>query len=176
MGGDRWKSSARVIAVILTSAIIAGGCEDAAEPDLDVIPECGFGGSPRPEVELWDILYRADTEVIGEAPTEIQTTVTATNTLDTEITVVWPTACEVQLRAYIRPLSWGKRVWWQIRDCVYEHVVSYAPHETKEFHETVTASEILGDSLPEGCYWFGAIIQPNLAWIELEAGKATLRR
>jgi hypothetical protein len=67
-------------------------------------------------------------------------------------------------------------VWRQKSDCVYENVVSYAPHETKEFQATVTASEILGDSLPEGCYWFGAIIQPNEAWIELEAGKATLRR
>lgn len=174
-----------LVALIVLAApftLIASGCD---EDTVVEVPDEECGWSSNRELHAWGLTFRAQTEVIGEAPTTIQTIVAATNGWDTEVTL-WKrhVGCDVMLRVYRdrhrNQLVWSHWDYWDVvrtRCPAIADSVTLPPGETRQFGETtLTASQILGDSLLPGCYYFEAETKADDMAFDLGAGSAVLSR
>lgn len=125
------------------------------------------------------VAYSAETERRPEGPPAVRTTARASNATAARVDVTFPDGCVVLIRAYRAPERGAPPAWDQARAVACPEVlmeVPLAPGQTREFHSTATAREILGDSLPDGRYYFTALIRPGGQPIEVSAGSAELRR
>lgn len=178
MGGD-WRKSVTV--TVFICAMIAAGCDE--DTVMDVPDEQCEIASDR-ELHAWGLTFRAETEVIGEAPTTIQTIVTASNTLGEQVTFrKWLGGCAVIVRAYL-DRDRLKLVWHEGRAhpperdvaCADYEFLTVPPGESRQFGDTLAAFQILGDSLLPGCYYFDALVEADDILLELGAGSAVLSR
>jgi hypothetical protein len=117
--------------------------------------------------------HTVETRVEDVAPRHLVTRVTATNTGSRRVEVQFGD-CALRLRAYRTPARTGRPVWRsELRRPPYDRdedgfgyaCLAYlagavvAPGETiapNEFTARIPFPEILGDSLPDGRYWFAA--------------------
>lgn len=124
-----------------------------------------------------DITYRAETVVMESFPVQLRTSVHITNGTNAAVTLTFPDGCLVLLRAYHDEAR---------TDLAYDmskHVgctlavvpVNIAPGETRSLStSTVSAREILGSTLPNGTYYFSAVLRPNGKTLSIPAGSADL--
>lgn len=168
---------------LLFCAIVASDC--AGREELLEAPDEQCGWSSNLERTAWGVTFRAETDIVTEAPTTIKTIVTATNTWDSEVTLHKPNAaCDIMLRVYLDrhrdKLVWSEADYGIVTNSVCLAIgeqVTLPPGESRRFGETtLTASQILGDSLLPGCYYFEADIAADDVGLTLGAGSAVLSR
>ena len=123
------------------------------------------------------ISYRAETAIMESFPVQLRTSVHITNGTNAGITLTFPDGCLVQLRAYHDQAR---------TDLAYDmarHVgctmalvpVNIAPGETRTLSTpTISAREILGNTSPNGTYYFSAVLRPNGKLLSIPAGSAEL--
>jgi hypothetical protein len=129
--------------------------------------------------------YRASTRLVG---TTLHTTTSITNTTSRPVYLEYGD-CALSVRAYRTPDRTGEPAWrsefrasWaggsQYVCLSYGATATVAPGATfqpREFQLTVPLIEILGDSLPDGRYYFSASLRLNFARTpEFPAGGANL--
>jgi hypothetical protein len=154
-------------------------------PDPIVLP----AGSSEITFGTDQLAYHAETRLEGVAPTELRTEVTVTNTGRKRVRLEYG-ACSMWLRAYRSPDRTGTPAWDAARRpnpdpvtgvywaCpMYLRVKELArgeSHTPSEFQESIPVPKILGDSLPDGDYYFVARVQVNGVTSDVPAGQATL--
>ena len=125
-----------------------------------------------------DVTYIADTRVMESFPVQLRSYVVVENRTSEEVSITMPDGCEVFLRAYRTADRSGEPAWDESRVAVCTlalQQITLAAGETIEFTgSTISASQILGDSLPAGRYYFSALVRPDGQAVELEAGEAEL--
>ena len=137
--------------------------------------EVSSSGLDLPEQLIDGITYRVTGFVIAESfPVQIGITVELENESTTPQSVTFPDGCVVLMRAYE---SGTEPVWdmGQTVACTLALVeIDLAPGQSEEFITgLVSASSILGDSLPNAEYRITAYLRPGPI-VELEAGMADL--
>ncbi len=124
------------------------------------------------------ISYSARTVLLESYPVQIRTWVDVRNDASTPQTVEFPDGCVVVIRAYRDAARTGAPAWDQFRrvGCRMAIVpVTVQPGETEQIGApTVSARDVLGDSVPDGRYWLSAVIRPGGERLELPAGQADL--
>ncbi|MGH7457626.1 MAG: hypothetical protein ACREKN_00895 [Longimicrobiaceae bacterium] len=125
------------------------------------------------------IEYRADTRVAESYPVQLHTTVTVTNRTEASWESEWPGGCPLTLLAYRSPSRTGEPAWDQSEDraCILSlQLVTLEPGEQERFATRATATEILGDSLPDGPYYLAVLAHAGQEGVKLAAGEADLER
>lgn len=160
--------------LLLAAALACGGATSTTTaPPGD--PGALTGAVVRNGIE-----YAGDVRVMESFPVQLGATVTVTNRATEERTVTFSDGCLALLRAY-RP-DGGAAVWDQAGElgCTQALVpITLAPGESRELQApTVSAYEILGDTLPDGEYRIVAYVRvvddSGVDTIEIDAGTATL--
>ena len=159
-----WRTSMPAAVI----ALIAIGCASGSDPQE---PDAAAGGVVRAGVA-----YAADTAIMESFPVQLAVTVTAVNAGTRTAAVTFPDGCLVLLRVY-RDAARTQLVWDQ-----GEHVgctmalVEWRlpPGGSRTARTGASAGDILGTTLPDGHYWFGAVIRPDGQEIALPAGDADL--
>jgi hypothetical protein len=144
-----------------------------------VLAGCGSGDPARPDegaavVTDDGVRYTAATAVMESFPVQLRTTVSLENGGAERVDVTLRDGCVVLLAAS-RPGS-DASAWQEARGCTMALVeVSLAPGEVREFSSaTVSAREILGDSLPDGPYDLVAVLRPLAGTVRVPAGRVML--
>ncbi|MBA2244306.1 MAG: hypothetical protein H0W11_05085 [Gemmatimonadetes bacterium] len=126
--------------------------------------------------------YRAETQVTGTAPRQLRTEVTVTNTSSQRVRLEYG-HCALSIRAYRTPERSGRPAWDERllgRPCpAYLAGSTLRPGESvspSQFRSSIPVREILGDSLPEGGYYFSASLALNWQMATMPAGEGELRR
>lgn len=148
------------------------GCGDAVAPPTQAPPR---------EVVIDGVAFTAQTRAPSSSH-EVETTVLARNTMPvpTEI-LIQGGGRRVRLRAFMEATRRGTPTWDQDRfspnctDLGFRIVLAVA--ETREFSNALPTSAILGDSLPEGRYFFTARITARAnEEFEMSSGDALIIR
>ncbi|HEX7049009.1 MAG TPA: BsuPI-related putative proteinase inhibitor [Longimicrobiales bacterium] len=135
--------------------------------------------SPQRALSVDGISYSAETRVQETFPVTLRTEATLTNTTNERRTVNLPGGCPVTLRAYRDANRSAPPAWDQAKDLICTMqlaIVELDPGESRRFSTSVSAAEILGDSLPPGDYHLTAVLRPDNRVVEVPAGSATLDR
>jgi hypothetical protein len=152
----------------LCCVILAGACampRDAADSD-----------DPAAVRIMNGIEFRAETLVMESYPVQLRTIARVTNRGDAPARVTFPDGCVVLMRAYSPA---GAAPVWDEADtvgCTLAIIeVTLLRRESREFSsQTVSARQILGDSLPDGRYEIRAYLRPDGTPIELTTGNVDL--
>lgn len=126
------------------------------------------------------VAYRVETAVLESFPVQLRPAITVRNEGDAERTVRFPDGCIALLRVYRDASRTGNPVWDQARTvgcaaAIQEFTV--APGDSTIIRRsTISAAEILGDSLPPGRYYFTVVLRPDWQTLELAAGEADLAK
>ena len=166
-----------VLALLLVIACAGALAEPTPLPVGDAEPSIGVEG----------LTYRVETSVVDIAPSKLQVIVTVTNTSDKVVRIEYG-ACSVWLLAYNTPDRSGVPAWdeqqrpnpdpktgayWACP--AYLAIAELEPGESftpEEFHREVPIPDIMGDSLPDGRYYFSARVELNDTATDLVAGDA----
>lgn len=142
------------------------------------------GGAARsnlPATDVDGLSYRAIAQVLGQSPRRLESVVTVTNAADHSMRLEYgDPARSSRLRAYRSPSRSGDPAWDSFRwrgfgDAMARETV-LAPGGTHRWALTVPLHEFLGDSLPDGHYYFTAAAFFNGSTTgELDAGSALIR-
>jgi hypothetical protein len=122
-----------------------------------------------------DVVFSARTALLGSYPVRLRTTVTAVNRGAGAAGLRFPDGCVVLVRAHSRD---GRMLWDQgdtvaCTEALVE--VTLAPGDSATFETQFTASDVLGDSLPDDVYVLRAYVRPlGRETVVLEAGRANL--
>ncbi len=126
--------------------------------------------------------YHAETQLTDTAPRQLRTEVTVTNTSNRRVRIEYG-HCALSIRAYRTPERSGKPAWDERRlgrPCpLYLAGNTLRPGESispSQFRSSIPVPEILGDSLPEGRYYFSANLELNGQMAAIPAGEGELRR
>ena len=131
---------------------------------------------------LEDVAYSARVRIENG---QLRGSAVVTNRRKTPIRISYG-ACSLHLRAYAGSLRttdpvwrsearepWGGRMAYGCPAMLMEREL--APRENLEFGFRASLIEVLGDSLPDGRYWFSATVQINGEWLpEVEAGSVAI--
>jgi hypothetical protein len=162
----------RTISVVVGLVAVAAACSKA---ERTVEPE-DLSANPDVRVEA-GIQYKAETAILESFPVQLATTVKLTNKGNSRRKVTFPDGCVVLIRAYRNAERTGEPAWDQSRvvACTMALVeVDLAPGESREYQARTDAGLILGDSLPNGRYYFTALLRPDGRALEIPAGDAEL--
>ena len=155
----------RLIPILLVAA-----CTSAEDGPTD--------SPPATSRQVGGVEYSADTRVMESFPVQLGMSVTARNTSGAAVTLEFPDPCVPRLEAYRDSARSGEPAWSQERAigcAAVIHVVEIGAGRTHELGApTVSAYDVLGDSLPDGRYWLSAVLMPNGQRLELPAGAADL--
>lgn len=126
------------------------------------------------------VVYRADTAILESFPVQLRPELTIRNESGSERTIRFPDGCLTLLRVYRDESRSGKPVWDQAYtvgciQAVQEFKIA-AGDSTVIRQGTISAAEILGDSLPSGRYYFTVVLRPDWQTLELAAGEADLAK
>lgn len=157
---------------VLAATALLTACSGAEGP-IDI----GGETVPRNVAVVDSIRYSAETAILESFPVQLRTTVTLTNLAQRTDTLEVPGGCPVTLRAYRVPTRTGTPVWDQSKVLICTLQLRYIVLESGEselLQGGATATDILGDSLPDGRYYLSAVVRANGETIELAAGSATL--
>ena len=162
----------KILLFILAAAIAA--CGPTGDPNE---PAPNSGGS---QTLIQDNMhYRAETLLLESFPVQVATNVEITNPASAPVTVTFPDGCLVMLRVY-RDAERTRLAWDMARGfgCTGALVPVTVPGgESKIISApTVSAATILGDSLPNGRYYFSAMTRPGGVPLLLRAGSADLAK
>lgn len=124
--------------------------------------------------------YRAYTAVLESFPVQLRPEVTVRNEGGDERTIRFPDGCVVLLRVYRDESRTGNPAWDQERTVgcfqAVQEITLAAGDSTVIRRGTISAAEILGDSLPAGRYYFSVVLRPDWQSLELAAGEADLAK
>ena len=165
----------KVYSRILCSMFVAlAACSKESPEPIDP----GAGGGSQTIVQN-NIEYRAETLFMESFPVQVATNVEITNQTGAPATITFPDGCLVLLRVY-RDAERTKLAYDMARDygCTMALVpVTIGAGQSKKISApTSSAASILGDSLPNGTYYFSALIRPNGQRLELRAGSGELAK
>ncbi|MFS8636873.1 MAG: BsuPI-related putative proteinase inhibitor [Gemmatimonadota bacterium] len=126
------------------------------------------------------VVYRADTAIMESFPVQLRPQLTIRNEGESGRTIRFPDGCIMLLRVYREESRSGSPVWDEARtvgctQAVQEFTVA-AGDSTVIRQRTISAAEILGDSLPPGRYYFTVVLRPDWQPLELAAGEAELAK
>ena len=133
--------------------------------------------APSSAHNLGGVEYSAETLVMESFPVQLRTIVTARNATGDDVFLHFGSPCVTHLRVYDNAARSGTPVYDQAREygciaVIFEDTI--APGDTAQYVAPHTdARQILGDSLPDGHYWFTATLHPA-SELELPAGDAEL--
>ena len=161
----------KIFSVALTASMVAcGSSKDPSEPR----PGGDFQTIVQNNVE-----YRAETLIMESFPVQVRANVQITNSSGSAVTITFPDGCLVLLRVY-RDAERTSLAYDMERDfgCTQALVpVTIGAGESKTISApTISAAKILGDSLPNGTYYFTALTRPEGQRVELRAGSAALAK
>lgn len=153
------------------TAVLVCACNDVAGPP---------GNQPPDSIIIRTVSFSATTSVAG-IPAEVVTTVTATNTVTDSTTLeIRGGGCRVRLRAFRYPDRSGRPEWDHDRwspNCTHPAFrIELGIGENVQFTKSIPVASILGDSLPEGRYYFTARLTKSNQAFEMTSGSAVLRR
>ena len=124
------------------------------------------------------VAYTADVAVMESFPVQLRPSLTLENDNAAATEVVFNNGCIVLLRAYRSAARSGRAEYDQTRTygCTAALVeVELSPGARRSFDgSTVSAAEILGDSLPAGRYHLTVVTSPFGREIEIAAGSVDL--
>lgn len=127
---------------------------------------------------LRGIDFLPDVAVMESFPVQLAGTVRITNRREAGATLTFPHSCMALLRVYDRQGARNAPVWDQrtVTPCEADPVaLDLPPGGTAAVRvPTVSAYEILGDSLADGTYRVTLYLQPNGKVVEAEAGSVDL--
>ena len=157
--------------LFLLGLITLAGC--AADPG-----EPGPRGGDQTIVE-GNVEYRAETLIMESFPVQLRANVHITNLRNTPVTVVFRDGCLVYLRVYRdaarTSLAYDSERVEGCTDALVPVRVGAGQSETISAR-TISAAGILGDSLPNGTYYFSAVVRPETQRFTLHAGSAELAK
>lgn len=157
----------------LMGALVLGACSQGGDP---------IGAEDPQQTEVVDgVAFSAQARVMESFPVQIQPVLSVRNTGSGAAEVVFPDGCVALLQVYRTAARTGAPVWDQSRTvgCTMALVpAKLAAGETREFRgPTVSAAEILGDSLSAGTYHFSVVTRPDRTGrVALAAGSASLAK
>ncbi len=157
--------------------------------------ELGLPYVPRTVETVEGLTFRAETRVVEGRPVRLRTQVTITNRNSYWVRLEYGD-CSPDLRAYRHVNRSGKPVWEQrllpardpktgmyVPGCDLYGSLAVIPagesYVVKRFQLEPTIHEVLGDSLPEGRYFFTAVFRPTIRQSvipELPSGSVVLTR
>ena len=123
-----------------------------------------------------EVEYTAETLILESFPVQLHTIVRMRNRSSSKLELQLGSGCPVLLRVY-RDEARTALAWDQGRAlaCTKEiQIVSLAPGDSAERITRTNARASLGDSLPDGRYFFSAYVQVVGAPITIAAGSADL--
>jgi hypothetical protein len=119
--------------------------------------------------------YAARSALLASYPVRVRTTVTATNVSSRDVLVRLPDECVVLVRALSRD---GQPRWDQAGAATCPasaRELRLAPGDSVRFDTEFTATDVLGDSLPDDVYVLHAYVRPDARDpVVLQAGRANL--
>jgi hypothetical protein len=126
-----------------------------------------------------NIEYRAESLFLESFPVQVVANVEITNQTSGPVTLTFPDGCLVVLRVY-RDAQRTQLAYDMARDygCTQALVpVTVRAGESKQLSSPpISAAKILGDSLPNGTYYFSALVRANGQRLELRAGSGELAK
>ena len=158
-------------AIVVVVAMVAGCAADPGEPGTR-------GGDAQTIVES-NIEYRAETLIMESFPVQLRANVHITNLRSAPVTVTFRDGCLVYLRVYRdaarTSLAYDSE---RVEGCTDALVpISVGAGQSKTVSaRTISAADILGDSLPNGTYYFSAVVRPETHRLTLHAGSAELAK
>lgn len=170
---DRRRRSGPTFFMLSTVAVmlVLGGCDDGALTAPSV-------------VQLDEITFRGGVDVRESFPVQLGFRLTARNVSDHDVVLVTD-GCSLRVRAYREPERTGRPIWrGPTGPCAANEGpvdVSVPAGDTVVWRREFSASDILGDSLPDGRYFFtsglgsaSVATSENSREIEVQAGAAEL--
>lgn len=158
---------------IVIGTLLLGACSSGQDP-VDV-------GEPASSQVVGSMEFSAETRVMESFPVQIQPVLTLKNTGSSPAEVAFPDGCVVLLQVHRTAARTGTPVWDQqnAAGCTMALVeVDLAAGESRQLQgPTVSAADILGDSIPAGTYHLSVLARPlGGERLILPAGSAALAR
>ena len=154
----------------LILAVLASACADPGDP---VRPP-----ATAPSRVQDGVTYTADVAVMESFPVQLRPSLTLENNNPAPTEIVFNNGCVVLMRAYRSAARSGRAEYDQTRafGCTAALVeVELSPGARRSFDgSTVSAADVLGDSLPEGRYYLSVVASPFGQEIEIAAGSVDL--
>lgn len=126
-----------------------------------------------------DIEYRAETLIMESFPVQLRANVQLRNLRGASVTVTFRDGCLVHLRVYRdaarTSLAWDSERVTGCTDALVPVAIGGGQSKTVSA-PTISAATILGDSLPNGTYYFNTVVRPELQRLTLRAGSAELAK
>lgn len=153
---------------------------------LMVWASCGVDpGEPGPRngdvntIVQSDVEYRAETLIMESFPVQLRANVQLRNLSGAPVTVTFRDGCLVYLRVYRdearTSLAWDAERVTGCTDALVPVRLGGAQSKTVSA-PAISAATILGDSLPNGTYYFSVVVRPELQRLTLRAGSAALAK
>lgn len=186
----------RLLVSLLLAAAVCVSCSHSGSDPADPPPASSNGraaapepgarerlpGDATPAAAIGELAFQAAVQVTGESPRRLESVVTVKNSGGRPRRLEYGNASRAsRLRAYASPARTGDPVWDSSRwhgpgDAMARDTV-LAPGGARRFALTVPVHEFLGDSLPDGRYYFTAAAFLNDSTTgELDAGDVVVRR
>ncbi|HEX7072171.1 MAG TPA: hypothetical protein VF190_15265 [Rhodothermales bacterium] len=148
-------------------------------PEFPIDTEWGYPGS-QARMDVTGRIAASAAIRFDEEEEILRTVVTLTNVENGSIRV-YIGGCPVQLQAFVNEKAEGMPVWDSFgpddRRCPVEETFRLLdPREDYWIALELAPGRILGDSLPDGRYYFNAIVRPNGIRMDLPAGDVYLAR
>jgi hypothetical protein len=157
---------------LIVTAFVLLACSNSEGPDQPLQP--GSDAVIQGTVE-----YRASTAVMESFPVQVRTEVTLRNQRGEDITVTFSDGCVVQVEVYRdsarRDLVWDSASRFGCSMALVPVSIG-AGKSTTVSAPSISAADILGSSLPNGRYYFTAVIRPDGTTLNLDAGSVELGR
>jgi hypothetical protein len=156
-----------LVLLALVLAVALAGCLSSVSPDEAPASAAVVQG---------DIEYTAETLILESFPVQLHTIVRMRNRTRSATEIRFGGGCPVQIRAYRNEartsLAWDQG---RVIACTKEiQIVTLKSGESAERNARTDARAILGDSLPDGKYYFSAYVQVVGAPFLIPAGAADL--
>ncbi|MGH7646599.1 MAG: hypothetical protein ACREND_00665 [Gemmatimonadaceae bacterium] len=146
---------------------------------LGFVSGCSSSRQLPSEVTAANLRYHATTSTASTHPLVVRAVLTLTNIGVLDTTVEMSASCPFWLEAFTTADRTGAPVWTQAGlSCpAVAQLVSLNSGDTRSFEVTAKASDILGDSLPSGRYFFAAVVTREAGEaIKLAAGQMVLSK
>ncbi|MFN2433617.1 MAG: hypothetical protein ABR599_12530 [Gemmatimonadota bacterium] len=154
---------------LLASVLLQVACVSRGESAGDPVRPGAAGDTAED-----GLAYSGDLAVLESFPVQLVPHVVVRNTSQEERSLTFPDGCVVLLRAYV-----GERLVWdqsrQVGCTMALQTVTVARGGSRRLSgATVSAYEVLGDSLPDGTYRMAAYLRPDLGDVEVSLGEVSL--
>jgi hypothetical protein len=181
MNGNRGFVRLTTVAVVAAVALSCGSMRPLRymHPEFPIDPEWGYPGS-QARIDVTGRVAASAAIRFDEEEGLLRAVVTVTNVENGGIRI-YIGGCPVQLQAFDREEAEGTPAWDSFqssdRSCPVRETFRYLdPREDYWIALELTPASVLGDSLPDGRYYFNAVVRPNGIRMDLPAGDLYLAR